>query len=109
MPGLACLSHAAAVGAASARNCIGSYTRWWHRLTPQNAARPMLDFLMTNIERMDAMSTIKTLTASTLAVVALVSLSACSDMSRRDRDMAIGAGVGGVAGSALTGGSALGT
>jgi osmotically inducible lipoprotein OsmB len=70
----------------------------------------MLDFLMTNITLKGfAMSKIKTLTASTLAVVALVSLSACSDMSRRDRDMAIGAGVGGVAGSALTGGSALGT
>jgi osmotically inducible lipoprotein OsmB len=55
------------------------------------------------------MSKIKTLTASALAVVALVSLSACSDMSRRDRDTAIGAGVGAVAGSALTGGSALGT
>jgi osmotically inducible lipoprotein OsmB len=55
------------------------------------------------------MSTIKTLTASTLAAVALVALSGCADMSRRDRDMAIGAGVGAVAGSALTGGSALGT
>jgi osmotically inducible lipoprotein OsmB len=55
------------------------------------------------------MSTIKTLTASTLAAVALVGLSGCADMSRRDRDMAIGAGVGAVAGSALTGGSALGT
>ncbi|HXD41079.1 MAG TPA: glycine zipper 2TM domain-containing protein [Ramlibacter sp.] len=55
------------------------------------------------------MSTIKTLTASVLAAVALVSLSACSDMSRRERDTAIGAGVGAVAGSALTGGSALGT
>ena len=55
------------------------------------------------------MSKIKTLTASTLAVIALVSLSACSDMTRQERDTAIGAGVGGVAGSALTGGSALGT
>jgi osmotically inducible lipoprotein OsmB len=55
------------------------------------------------------MSKIKTLTASALAVVALVSLSACSDMTRQERDTAIGAGVGGVAGSALTGGSALGT
>ena len=55
------------------------------------------------------MSKIKTLTAGTLAVVALVGLSACSDMSRRDRDTAIGAGVGAVGGSALTGGSALGT
>jgi hypothetical protein len=44
----------AAVGAASACNCIGSYTRWGHRLTLPNAARPMLVFLMTNIcfERM---------------------------------------------------------
>ena len=55
------------------------------------------------------MSKIKTLTAGTLAVVALVGLGACSDMSRRDRDTAIGAGVGAVGGSALTGGSALGT
>jgi osmotically inducible lipoprotein OsmB len=56
-----------------------------------------------------AMNSIKTLAASSLAVVALIGLSACSDMSRRDRDMAIGAGAGAVAGSALTGGSALGT
>jgi osmotically inducible lipoprotein OsmB len=55
------------------------------------------------------MNSIKTLAASSLAVVALIGLSACSDMSRRDRDMAIGAGAGAVAGSALTGGSALGT
>ena len=55
------------------------------------------------------MSKIKTLAASTLAVAALVGLSACADMSTREKDMAIGAGVGAVAGSALTGGSALGT
>lgn len=55
------------------------------------------------------MKSIKTLAASVLAVVAVVGLSACSDMSRRDRDVAIGAGTGAVAGSALTGGSALGT
>jgi osmotically inducible lipoprotein OsmB len=55
------------------------------------------------------MNTIKTLTASALAVVALASLSACADMSRRDQDTAVGAGVGAVAGSVLTGGSALGT
>lgn len=54
------------------------------------------------------MNTIKTLTTG-LAVVALVGLSACSDMSRRDKDVAIGAGAGAVAGSVLTGGSALGT
>jgi len=55
------------------------------------------------------MKSIKTLAASALAVVAVVGLSACSDMSRRDRDLAIGAGTGALAGSALTGGSTLGT
>jgi osmotically inducible lipoprotein OsmB len=55
------------------------------------------------------MSKIKTLAASTLTVAALVGLSACADMSPRERDMAIGAGVGAVGGAALTGGSALGT
>jgi len=55
------------------------------------------------------MSTIKTLTASTLVAVALAGLSGCADMSRRDRDIAIGAGAGAVAGSVLSGGSALGT
>ncbi len=36
-------------------------------------------------------------------------LSACGGMSTQDRNTVIGAGVGGVAGSALTGGSATGT
>jgi osmotically inducible lipoprotein OsmB len=53
-------------------------------------------------------TTIKTLTTG-LAVVALVGLTACADMSRRDKDVAIGAGAGAVAGSVLTGGSTLGT
>ncbi|CAM2192557.1 glycine zipper 2TM domain-containing protein [Paraburkholderia sp. A1RI_3L] len=43
------------------------------------------------------------------AVVALVaSLSACDNMTTRQRDTAIGAGVGGVAGAAI-GGNALST
>jgi len=54
------------------------------------------------------MKTTKTLTTG-LAVVALIGLSACADMSRRDKDVAIGAGAGAVAGSVLTGGSTLGT
>lgn len=54
------------------------------------------------------MKTTKTLTAG-LAVVAIVGLSACADMSRRDKDVAVGAGAGAVAGSVLTGGSTLGT
>ena len=41
-------------------------------------------------------------------VTTVASLSACDDMTRRQRDTAIGAGAGGVAGAAL-GGSALST
>lgn len=43
----------------------------------------------------------------TLAICAVVSLSACADMgmTRTQRDTAIGAAVGGVAGSALLGGT----
>lgn len=42
----------------------------------------------------------------TLAICAVMSLSACADMglTRSQRDTAIGAGVGAVAGSALVGG-----
>jgi osmotically inducible lipoprotein OsmB len=43
------------------------------------------------------------------ALVAAGTLSACSGMSPRERDTAVGAAVGGVAGSVLTGGSAAGT
>lgn len=45
------------------------------------------------------------------AVIAalMVSLTACSGMSRQGRNTAIGAGVGAVGGSVLTGGSVLGT
>ena len=41
--------------------------------------------------------------------VTLCTLSGCSDMSQRDKNTAIGAGVGAVGGSILTGGSAAGT
>ncbi|WP_417605453.1 glycine zipper 2TM domain-containing protein [Oceanimonas baumannii] len=47
--------------------------------------------------------------AGVAAVLLLAGLSACSNMSTRDRNTAIGAGVGGVAGSVLTDGSAIGT
>ncbi|MDC8760053.1 osmotically-inducible lipoprotein OsmB [Janthinobacterium fluminis] len=50
----------------------------------------------------------KMATAATAIVLAL-SLSACANMSRQDRNTAIGAGVGAVAGSVLTGGSTVGT
>ncbi|WMC10108.1 glycine zipper 2TM domain-containing protein [Oceanimonas pelagia] len=44
-----------------------------------------------------------------VAAVLLLGLSACANMSDRERNTAIGAGVGGVAGSVLTHGSAVGT
>ena len=43
------------------------------------------------------------------AVLLALVLGGCSGMSTQDRNTVIGAGVGGVAGSALTGGSAVGT
>jgi osmotically inducible lipoprotein OsmB len=48
------------------------------------------------------------LTVSVIAVAALLSLGACGGMSRGE-DTAVGAGVGGVAGAVLTGGSPVGT
>jgi len=39
----------------------------------------------------------------------VLNLSACAGMSQRERDMAVGAGIGAVGGSVLTGGSAVGT
>lgn len=50
----------------------------------------------------------RTLLTVTTLVAVISSLSACDNMSRRDRDTAIGAGVGGAAG-AVIGGSALST
>ncbi len=49
------------------------------------------------------------LAISTLAVVTLFGLSACSNMSKQDRNTAIGAGVGAIGGAVLTGGSTVGT
>jgi osmotically inducible lipoprotein OsmB len=55
------------------------------------------------------MKTIKHIAVGTISAAILLGLSACSGMTERDRNTAIGAGVGGVAGSVLTGGSTLGT
>jgi osmotically inducible lipoprotein OsmB len=44
-----------------------------------------------------------------LSIAALLGLSACAGMSTQDRNTAVGAGVGAVAGSVLTGGSGVGT
>jgi len=54
------------------------------------------------------MNKIKQVGAAALIVALVGGLSACGDMSTRQRDTAIGAGAGGVAGAAL-GGSALST
>lgn len=46
---------------------------------------------------------------SALAAATLVGLAGCSGMSTQDKNTAIGAGVGAIGGSVLTGGSAVGT
>ena len=55
------------------------------------------------------MKSMTTFAASALAVSVLLTMNGCSGMSTRDKDTAIGAAVGGVAGAVLTGGSTLGT
>jgi len=54
------------------------------------------------------MQTIKKLAATTSLAALVLSLTACANMSAQDRNTAVGAGVGAVAGSVLTGGSAVG-
>lgn len=48
-------------------------------------------------------------TRSWLAVFALAALTGCANMTAQDRNTVIGAAAGGVAGSVLTHGSAVGT
>lgn len=55
------------------------------------------------------MKTIKTLATASAAALVLATLTGCAGMSQRDKNIAVGAGVGAVGGSVLTGGSALGT
>jgi osmotically inducible lipoprotein OsmB len=55
------------------------------------------------------MKTVKRIAATTATVAMMLGLGACSGMSEQTRNTAIGAGVGGVAGSVLTNGSTLGT
>lgn len=54
------------------------------------------------------MKKIRGLTVNALAVAMLVGLVGCGGMSTRDRNTAVGAGAGGVAGGVLTGGSTAG-
>ena len=51
----------------------------------------------------------RNLTLGTLTLSGLLALSGCSGMSHQQKDTAVGAGVGGVAGAVLSGGSVLGT
>jgi osmotically inducible lipoprotein OsmB len=55
------------------------------------------------------MKTKNNLAVTFVAATLILSLSGCSNMSTRDKNTAIGAGVGAVAGAVLTGGSSLGT
>jgi len=55
------------------------------------------------------MKTRQRFAVSVIAVAVLLSLGACAGMSERDKGTVVGAGVGGVAGAVLTGGSAAGT
>lgn len=55
------------------------------------------------------MRAIHRITVISITVCALVVSSGCSNMSRRDKNTAIGAGIGAVSGAILTGGSGIGT
>ncbi len=46
---------------------------------------------------------------NTLLILGVLSVNGCAGLSARDRSTLIGAGVGGVAGNVLTGGSTAGT
>ena len=54
------------------------------------------------------MKTMQRFVVSTVTAAVLLGLGGCSGMSTQDKDTAIGAGIGGVAGSML-GGGAIGT
>ncbi|WDZ97062.1 osmotically-inducible lipoprotein B [Herbaspirillum sp. WKF16] len=55
------------------------------------------------------MKTLHKITAISLAVFVLAATSGCSNMSRRDKNTAVGATIGAVGGAILTGGSGIGT
>jgi osmotically inducible lipoprotein OsmB len=54
------------------------------------------------------MKTIQQLVVSASLVTLALGLAGCAGMSNQDKNTAVGAGVGAVAGSVLTGGSAVG-
>lgn len=55
------------------------------------------------------MYTMKKLVVNSALIAVVLGLTACADMSRQNKNTAVGAGVGAVAGAVLTGGSAVGT
>jgi osmotically inducible lipoprotein OsmB len=55
------------------------------------------------------MKTMQRFAVSAVTAVLMLGLGGCEGMSTRDKDTAIGAGVGAVGGAVLTGGSAVGT
>jgi len=55
------------------------------------------------------MKTMQRLAIGAFTAAVLSGLGGCGDMSTRDKDTAVGAGIGAVGGAVLTGGSALGT
>lgn len=55
------------------------------------------------------MNTLNKFFSAALVASALLGLGGCAGMSARDQNTAVGAGVGAVGGSVLTGGSAIGT
>lgn len=55
------------------------------------------------------MRTMKKAVMYSLLTIVFLGMSACSNMSTRDKNTAIGAGIGAVGGAVLTGGSTLGT
>jgi osmotically inducible lipoprotein OsmB len=55
------------------------------------------------------MKTKQGLMVSAFVVAAVLGLGGCAGMSSQDKSTAAGAGIGGVAGAVLTGGSAIGT
>lgn len=49
------------------------------------------------------------ITVTSITVCVLTVFSGCSGMSQRDKNTAVGAGVGAIGGAVLTGGSGIGT
>lgn len=53
--------------------------------------------------------TMNAIKKSACLMLVVLALGACSNMTKRDKNTAVGAGIGGVAGAILTGGSGIGT